>query len=199
MQDFIANIWPSPSRTVYIAFAGGPLTQYQFGRTLKDAGCSYVLMKDSTQNHYQHGVHGIGDMNAVLNFIRDLKRQYYVVTVGVSSGGYAALLYGQLAPVDEMIVFSPLTGREVDDFDPKWHSIIVDPAQAHMKDLRQFFKEGPIPHTTAYISDGEATDCDRQMCTRVGIKNIVKISGYSHGALARGMRDMGLFRRMFNP
>lgn len=199
MTDFEANLFPTPSRQVYIAFAGGPLTQYQFGKTFAQQRCAHVLMKDSTQNHYQHGVAGLGNMEDVVAWIKHLKQTFYVTTVGVSSGGYAAALYGQLAEVDEMILFSPLTGREVDDFDPKWHSIIVDPSQAHMKDLRQFFKNGPIPKTTAYISDGEATDCDRQMCTRIGIKNIVTISGYSHGDLARGMRNMGLFQRIFWP
>lgn len=178
-------------RRVVVAFAGGPQNVYQFGRLLARLGTPHVLMRDSTQKLHQHGVAGIGDFLQTATYIARLRRQYgMVTTVGVSSGSYSALLYGQMIGVDEVVAVSPLSTRtEVDDFDPRWHSQIVDPNQADAPDLRHFFRNGPIPHVRAYVSDGEATELDRQMATRIGITDITLVPGYSHSQLARGMRD----------
>lgn len=194
--DYEINI-VSGRRRVIVAFAGGDQDKFQFKVTLKRLGVAYVLFRDSTQRYYHKGINGIGGREHVLDFLRQLKLNWEVTTVGVSSGAYAALLYGQLAPVHKMIAISPLTGRDVDDFDPRWHAQIIDPNIDPIPDLRQFFKQGPVPDTVAFVSNGEATELDVQMSTRIGITKIALVPGFAHGKLAQGMRDMGLFDKLF--
>lgn len=200
-QDFEEHLKSHVGKLV-IAFAGGNQDRYQFGPTLKKLGVSHVLMRDTTQCYHGKGVRGIGSRWAVVDYIRDLmyNRCYFspVTTIGVSSGAYAALLYGQMTPVQQIIAISPLTGREVDDFDPRWHQQIIDPAQPDMDDLRKYFPNGPFPKTHVFISNGEATELDRQMATRLNIKdkNITLIPGFAHGKLAAGMRDRGMFAEL---
>lgn len=198
MVDFEYYLYPTDPDRLVIAFAGGPQNVFQWGRSLAALGRSHLLVRDSTQHYHGNGILGIGDREAVTRFIRGIHG--YVTTVGVSSGAYAALLYGQLAPVQEVVAISPLTGRDVDDFAPEWHAQIIDPAQPHMDDLRKYFKKGPRTRVRAFISDSYPTcTLDRQMCTRINIpdQDITLIPGYEHGELARGMRDRGMLRELF--
>jgi hypothetical protein len=205
-EEHFPDGWRIPPRSgakLVIAFAGGPQNVYQFGASLRALRVPHVLMRDSTQKYHGFGVEGIGDRAAVIDYIRSLVHYgWRVVTTGVSSGAYAALLYGQLVPVDEVVAISPLSGRELDDFDPKWHAQIYDPNQHDMDDLRKYFRPGgPVPKVRAFISDDDPTcTLDRQMCTRIGIRgrDITLIPGYTHGDLARlGMRDKGMFQELF--
>ena len=194
--DFEEHIKPYRQLLV-IAFAGGPQNVFQFRNVLEDAPCSYILMRDSTQHYNHYGVAGIGDRSAVIEYIRGFKQQNYEIkTIGVSSGAYPALLYGQLVPVSEIIVFSALTSRQADGFDPADHHLIVDPANPDVE-LLPFFKQGPIPRVQAFISDGPDTRLDRQMIERIGITPVV-VPGFAHGELARGMRDLVMLKELLS-
>lgn len=194
-SDFEEHLY-ADSGLLVVTFAGGDQLQYQFARSLEAFRTSHVLMRDTTQMYHAVGVLGIGDRQDVLLYLRSfLHRGYTLRFVGVSSGAYAALLYGQLTPAHELVVFSALSGRDVDDFPPQWHGAI-GPRPDYMDDLRQHFRHGPIAKATAFISDGDSTECDRQMAARVGITDIRVIPGYAHKDLARGMRDMGMLREL---
>lgn len=199
MNDFEVHMKGNGGRLI-IAFAGGPQNVYQFHNTLRNTGLSYILMRDSTQRYHHYGVKGIGDQKAVVEFIRGVLftrrgRLGPVITVGISSGAYAALLYGQLTPVDEVIVISALTGRQKSEWPEEDWPFIVDPANPDVE-LLPLFKNGPTPRVRAFISDGEGTRLDRKMIERLGIKNITLVPGYSHSDLARGMRDSGLLKEL---
>ena len=198
MQDFEEHLIPN-RKNVYVAFAGGSQDFFQFGKVFRELGLSYVLFRDSTQHYYLNGVRGIGDTGDVLHYLHRLKIHHHVTTVGVSSGAYGALYYGQRSLVHRIVAISPLTGREVDDFAPHWHSRIIDPDAPFLDDLRKYFLNGPIPQVDAYVSNGEATELDHQMCTRLKIREdrITMVPGYSHGKLAAGMRDTGMFAGIF--
>lgn len=197
MIDFEEHFFDS--NRVIISFAGGPQNQFQFRSILGKTKFSFVLLRDTTQTYFLSGILGIGDQVDVLHYIKKfIKNQFHVTTIGVSSGAYAALLYGQLAPVNEIIVFSALTGRDgCDDFEEKWQSQIIDP-NTRCPDLRPFFRDGPIPRVRAFISDGYGCEIDRQMVERIGIKEITLVPGFSHGELARGMRDKGMMKDLFS-
>jgi pimeloyl-ACP methyl ester carboxylesterase len=186
-----------------IAFAGGPQNVFQFRNTLRDSGLSYILMRDSTQRYHHYGVAGLGNQQDVVADIRYLRSRQtpfsayqYIVTIGVSSGAYAALLYGQLAPVDEVVVISALTGRTKAEWPPEDWPHIVDPANPDVE-LLPLFKDGPIPKVRAFISDGDGTRLDRRMIERLGVKDVTVIPGFSHADLAKGMRDKGMLKELF--
>lgn len=192
MIDFSEHLLPAARDTI-VAFAGGNQNKYQWANVLARLNKSHALFRCTPQNHYQQGVAGIGGPLHVLAY---LKRLAPVTCVGVSIGAYGALLYGQLAQVARVVVFSPLTGRETDDFPPAYHEQIRAAQEDPIIDLRQFFPTGPTPRTSAYISDGPATEVDRRMCERLYISDITLVPGYAHGDLARGMRDTGMLERI---
>ena len=196
MVDFEEHL--KSSGRLIIAFAGGPQNRYQWGKTLESRGVSYVLIRDSTQHYNHYGVLGIGTQQDVIDYIRCfvMLDKGKVSTIGVSSGAYPALLYGQRARVNEIVVFSALTSRQADGFDPADHHLIVDLANPDVE-LLPFFKQGPIPRVQAFISDGPDTRLDRQMIERIGITPVV-VPGFAHGELARGMRDLGMLKELLS-
>lgn len=208
MADFEEHL---PKTTLVIAFAGGPQNRFQFGRVLKDLNVPHVLVQDSTQRHYVDGIQGLSTSTGFANYLARLrvKRGFdKVILTGVSSGAYAALLYGVLSrwDVNEIIAISPITGRSEStaaDFDPKYRNQIIDPKQPDL-DLKPFFHgwrntvEGHrFPRIRAFISDGQGCELDRGMAERIGITDITVVPGYSHGELGRGMRDLGMFKELF--
>jgi pimeloyl-ACP methyl ester carboxylesterase len=195
------------SRTCVIAFAAGQgdfsehIPQYEFGNTLRRQGLSYVLMRDRSERWYQDGVSGLGGLSDTLDYVRKLALQFNVITIGVSSGAYGALLYGLMAGgVKQIIAISPITGRGEDvypEFDPKWHPRLYHPPNIPpVMDLKPWFMQfcnRADARTKAFVSDGDGTELDRQMAERIGITDITFIPGHSHAGLARHMRDTGLF------
>lgn len=195
MVDFEEHL--NDTGRLVIAFAGGPQNRYQWGKTLESLGVSYILIRDSTQHYNHYGVQGIGNQAAVASYIFQFVINRKVTTIGVSSGAYPALLYGQLAAVHEVIAISALTSRQANGFDPADHHLIVDPANPEVE-LLPYFKSGPIPLVRAFISDGDGTRLDRQMIERIGVKNVTVVPGYSHADLARDMRDLGMLKELLS-
>lgn len=189
----------SASSICIIAFASGNQREFNFGRVLANLRLPHVLIRDSATRWYQQGVAGLGNLATVVDYLCAIRRQFYLKTVGLSSGAYAALLYGQLAEADEIIAISPMTGTETDDLDPQWHYRVKpdpdekDPPQ--IDDLRKFFVNGSRCKIKAFVSDGEGTELDAHMARRIGV-NPILIPGYSHAGLAKGMRDCGLLARL---
>lgn len=198
MADYFQNLVPSD--ICVVSFASDSQKHFEFEAILNSLPVAYVLLRDSDTKWYQHGVAGIGNRKQTVYYLRCLMDKYYLKTIGVSNGAYGALFYGQLAGVNEVIAISPVTGKEADDFDPKWHSRIlpqpgyVDPSPC--EDLRQFYRGGAIPRCRVFVSDGEGTELDYQMSSRLGLKDITVISGYGHATLARHMRDSGLLQKL---
>lgn len=187
-----------PGDICIVAFAAGSQDVFQFGRVLRSLSLSHVLMRDSTRSWYQRGVAGIGDRGKVATYIRDLASHYYVKTAGVSSGAYAALLYGHLAGVDEIIAISALTtGTSVDDLDPQWHHRVAPDPVTHLQidDLKKVLQVSSRPCVKAFVSDGDDTVLDAHMSRRLGVEPTL-IAGHSHSSLARHMRDCGLLAEL---
>lgn len=215
MTDYQEHLIDSPTCVVAFAASGGEfgdLDHYAFGNSLAKLGVAHVLMRDTRDYWYQHGVEGIGDDRAVTNYLTGLLETYpKVLLTGVSSGSYGALKYGQLTaqnvgggfapPRLGMIAISPCTGlgEEVfPDFEAHWHHRIRrNPGDRPIVDLKVFYPIGPLCPARAFISNGEGTELDRQMARRIGIVNITMIPGASHAGLGKLMRDRGDFERLF--
>lgn len=170
--------------TIVVAFASGDQRQFQFQRSLSDLGVSFVVMRDSRGHWYQDGVAGIGHMGDVAAWIGRLKSEHgykRVITLGLSSGAYGALLYGQISQgVDQVIAISPVTGmgeamaEELRTGHGKLAHLIPrimpDPArpiERAIADLRTFYPAGPIPQLHGFVSDGDGTELDRFMFERL--------------------------------
>ncbi len=201
-----------------VAFASDGGKVYEFRDTLDKIGCSYVLMRDTPDRWYTQGIEGLGDNNAVAEYIHTLAQRFgKVITAGVSFGAYGALMYGQMAAVHEIIAISPLTtiGKAGQaELEPQWHHRI---GSEHSLDLKPLFTGYPIsPIVRLFVSDGDGAELDLWMATRLGAHEIMHdskpdalkvygrgifyinvIPGHSHGGLAKHMRDTGWFERLF--
>lgn len=229
MNDFQEHHIPG-AETVVVAWASGGgefgagLPHFEFGNMLKTLGVSHALMRDSTGRWFTKGVHGLGDQKAVLVYLQCLKDTYdRVVSIGLSSGAYAALLYGQLANVTETIAISPITGLGdvlKAEVDPKWHHRVDLPADFPFPiDLKPTFPGGPNHRLLGYVSDGDGAELDVGMFERLlrqgGLAHthatddgwvrqydadpnasLTMIRGFTHSELARGMRDSGQLARI---
>ncbi len=66
---------------------------------------------DNKLKHYHHGIQNLSDsVETTVEFLRDkIKDHKKVVFMGVSSGGYAAILFGSLLNITMVISFIPQT------------------------------------------------------------------------------------------
>lgn len=90
-----------------------PVGRFSMQQTATKLGISCVLMNTLPRSYYAEGVPGLGDgiagTAAGLRRIIAAVRPRAVVTMGISMGGYAALLFGALLPADRILAFSPET------------------------------------------------------------------------------------------
>lgn len=108
--------------TLIIAFAGGSQTLdvpvYQFFETTKTLGYDRILLRDKHYMFYHHGVdRKRRDWPSLLAYLeREIARlkPKRVISLGVSSGGYAALIAGHHLGVDFVHAFSPQTKIAID-------------------------------------------------------------------------------------
>ena len=196
MADFEEHLepyWPG----CVVAFASGDSQRFEWGATLRRWRARHVLIRDASERWYLDGVSGLGDLHATALYLVALRRRYgKVTTLGLSSGSYAALLYGALACLDTVVAVSPITGKGAatfGDFDPCWHHRLEHgPEHPPVMDLATLYLGSKrLPSVRAFVSDGEGTELDEGMMLRLGVARdrITTVPGYSHSALARALRD----------
>jgi hypothetical protein len=99
---------------VFGGMAGRPMMPpAEFARTLSGRGADLLFVKDFWQAWYQRGLLGISrgvtDSVEALRRIAAEGRYREVHMVGMSAGGFAALLFGALLPARHVVAFSPQT------------------------------------------------------------------------------------------
>jgi hypothetical protein len=105
-----------------IAFTGGQqklnFPVYQFFETTQTLGCSRILLWDRYYMYYHHGVdRKRRDWPSLLDFFkREIARlrPEKVFCIGVSSGGYAAMIAGHYLGADYVHAFGPQTKIALD-------------------------------------------------------------------------------------
>ena len=116
-------------------FGGIHQPLFEFKKFLSEnIDCHLLFIKDTKQSWYHKGVIGLGEnINEVKNNITDIinKINYsMIITIGASMGGYAALLFGSILPVNGILAFGPQTFIDKDNRkkykDNTWKSKIED-------------------------------------------------------------------------
>lgn len=101
-----------------VAFGGcalqmGLIPPFEFVRFLgtQFPRVSAMFIIDKHKCWYQKGVSGVStDVDSTCTFLRNLVQGYKTVTfMGVSAGGYAAMLFGSLLQVQHVVAFIPRT------------------------------------------------------------------------------------------
>lgn len=194
--NFIAGFEVDPR--LFICFAGADQHRYQWKRTMERYNLNHMLVRDTALQYYQYGVKGVGDRRQTIEFFRGWRQVApKLITLGISSGSYGAMLYGQLIPTDFVLAFSPLSGRDTDDFPPQDAHRIHDP-NTPLDDLRKYFVDGPVARTRAFIGDEHYTCClDHRMAARVGITDVTIVKDSEHKDTAGKLRDRGELAAIF--
>lgn len=90
---------------------GAGIPPKEFHASLKGRDAPGYFIKDFRQSWYQEGLLGHShDVAGTVEVLRALVARHspkHVVTLGVSAGGYAAMLFGTLLGVDRVAAFSP--------------------------------------------------------------------------------------------
>ena len=160
--------------------AGLGLPPKQFFKTFRDSHCEVIFVKDFRQCWYQKGLLGLSeDVPSTAEYLRSLIPDdgKPLITVGASSGAFAAVLFGALLGADRMLAFSPQTAittrafakfrtedseLEEIDFDSKW------------TDLEAVLREHPL-RGEAEIVHAALSHYDAEQANRLGALPGIKL------------------------
>ncbi|MBW4487889.1 MAG: cupin-like domain-containing protein [Trichocoleus desertorum ATA4-8-CV12] len=153
-----------------------------YGRTktlsqLANKPINRILVRDLSNSWYQYGIPGLGKtVDEVVNSLKQLIDQIApskVITIGQSMGGYAAIMFGQLLDVAQIIAFGPLScldsAQAIAMGDTRWLSIMealeANPptvryfdlptlcqTSSHTSDIHIFYGKKPDPETPGTVN-----------------------------------------------
>jgi hypothetical protein len=116
------NLDGTKSDTLVVSFASydkmfGGINRFEFFKFLETnfQNISKQFYIDVLQCSYHHGIYGISkNIPESLAYLKnEIKGYKNVVFLGVSSGGYAAILFGSLLNVTSVIAFAPQTIKKL--------------------------------------------------------------------------------------
>ena len=123
----------SGNNTLIVSFGGyahlvGGIQPYEFLNFLKTnfPDTDQIYFKDSYSSSYHRGIKGISKcIDSTVEYIKTKIKGYsQVLFLGNSGGGYAALLFGSLLNVSDVLAFMPPTMLFRDDKDPRYANIV---------------------------------------------------------------------------
>jgi ribosomal protein L16 Arg81 hydroxylase len=164
----------------FVSWDGPPVFDF-FGRSQKVEVASgqhlnRILLRDFGNAWYQRGVHGLGDsVDEVVDHLQKIIHHIApsrVITVGQSMGAYAAILFGHLLEVDQVLAFGSLSSMDSQQAesigDRRWLSVMQDlegdrPAASYLDLLKLpdrtnppkidlFYGKSPDPETPGPIN-----------------------------------------------
>jgi hypothetical protein len=81
--------------------------KYEWYRTRIDCGTKHIFIRDVKKQHYLSGINSyLNTPEKVTDFLRAETSGYKVITLGVSSGGYAAVFFGQRLNAERIYCFN---------------------------------------------------------------------------------------------
>jgi pimeloyl-ACP methyl ester carboxylesterase len=116
-------IWENGSRALLVLFSGLlagniPNVQYDFASYARRFGSNKLFIRDLDQAWHHYGLRELSeDIDGTARFLRTVIEERDIertVFLGVSSGGYAALLFGTMLGVQEVHAISPRTYLDLD-------------------------------------------------------------------------------------
>ncbi len=183
------------SETLIISFAGhdrifGGIPKFEFVNFMEThfKNISRHFYTDKYLNSYHQGIHEVTkNIDETIDYLRnEIKNYKNVICLGVSSGGYAAILFGSLLNINHVLAFIPQTLRRNKNIDEKY------------RDISKF-----INGTTKYYLYGDLSVSDVMNCHH--ISHCERISHHSNVFLIKKkciklkeMRDNGELYAILN-
>jgi pimeloyl-ACP methyl ester carboxylesterase len=207
--DPILADYSSDTRDMLITFGGisGEIgvPVFEFFKMLSGFPVKKLFLRDVRQAWYQDGVPGFGNtVDEIATHLKDQIAQQgsnRVVMIGNSAGGFAALLFGCLLEVDEIITFSPQTfinqTQRLLHADFRWRPQIASVQQcSKLKktylDMEKVFRTRPMK-TKIQIHYCAKHRLDRQHARRMRHFPNVRLHEYAQGGhlLVKLLRNDG--------
>lgn len=186
----------APSRTLVVAFSSQPKA-VEWGGFLNRLKVRYILVSDDKDEYYQNGIGGLGGHKDVIDWLNRIDSHFHkVIYLGLSAGSYAALYYNLYTKPHKVIAISPVTGAgPLPDFSPHWYERLNGRPHLLVTDLKPLYEaikedRSIISRVNTIVSDGEGTELDIEMSTRIGVMPTLT-RGYSHSSLARELATNG--------
>jgi hypothetical protein len=120
------------AETLIISFAGydrifGGIPRFEFVNFMEKyfKNISRHFYIDKYLNSYHQGIHEItNNIDETIEYLRnEIKNYKNVICLGISCGGYAAILFGSLLNINYVLAFIPQTLRRNKNIDEKYRDI----------------------------------------------------------------------------
>ena len=126
--------------------------RYEWCHTRIDSGTKHIFMRDIKKQHYMTGVNSrLDTIEKLIDFLKAETEGYKTITVGSSSGGYAAVLFGQQLNAERIYSFNGQFVLDVNN--PVFHKIEKSILRKYYK-LQDFLK---MPSTVFYFHSNKST------------------------------------------
>lgn len=197
------------AEAMVVLFAGfrggfGRLPEFEFRKTVSGVRAHKLFFRDPSTFWYLRGVPGVGSSaNDVAAHVRACRERWgakRVVTVGNSSGGYAAILFGLLAGADEVHAFAPKTRLlESEDFHDRQKLALllgeVGADHPHL-DLARLMQSGAGAGTRVHIHYPKGNAVDARQAHHVAGLPQVRLWEYRwpNHALVQAIKEAGFLR-----
>lgn len=176
------------SETLIISFAGhdrifGGIPRFEFVNFMEThfKNISRHFYTDKYLNSYHQGIHEItNNIDETTEYLKnEIKNYKNVICLGVSSGGYAAILFGSLLNINYVLAFIPQTLRRNKNIDEKY------------RDISRFINETTKYYIYGDLSVSDVNDCHHiSQCERISHHSNVFIIKKKYINL-KEMRDKG--------
>lgn len=131
-HSFLKQTSIEDTDTLIVSFAGynkmyAGIVRFEFANFLNThfANTDRHFYMDTKLNLYHQGIAGISNtIDETVAYLKtEIAKYKKVVFIGVSSGGYAAILFGSLLNVTSVLAFIPQTVRIKKDIDEKYRDL----------------------------------------------------------------------------
>jgi len=183
------------NKNLIICFGGlflqmGKIPPFEFLRYLSSIyknSCDLYFFIDRKQCWYHKGIHNITtNIDETVTYLKDIIKNYEkVIFMGVSAGGYAAILFGSLCNVKNVVSFIPQT-------------ILKNPINLKYKNLKEV-----VNNTTQYLLYGDFNIKDInnlhhiRHCNNLQEFKTVKIIK-KNNIILKKLRDEGIIKKIID-
>ena len=164
MSNYCYKINKIDSDTLIISFAGndrifGGIQRFEFINFLSKhfENVDKHFYVDKFANTYHEGIDGISKtIDETVEYLKgDIEKYKNVIFIGVSAGGYAAILFGSLLNINSVLAFIPPTIRRDKNIDEKYRDI-----SQYINDTTKYYIYGDLSVTDA-LDCHHISHCER--------------------------------------
>jgi hypothetical protein len=152
--------------------------RYEWYHTRIDCGTKHIFLRDIKKRHYLCGINSnLDTMEKILDFLKSETEGYKIITLGSSSGGYAAVFFGQKLKAERIYSFN---GQFV--LDDRYNWFFTEKEKSLAREHSNFTDYLKEPSTIFYFhsNKSEADKAQFKYVEHIGI-NVLSFNTSVHG------------------